>query len=317
MSIKKLSTNSIKQNFEQSATLAATGQSFTNVQTYNYSGSNQTFNIPAGVTKIICHLWGAAGGGASAEGYNDQGGPGGYTYGILDVSSISTLIIQVGQGGTRHTTSRGSRVYPNGGFGGTRSGYTQGNGGGRSAIFNGSATHANSLLIAGGGGGGSGHGGGGAYATMSCAGAAGGGTIGISANTGYTGSNGGGGGTQSAGGGNANDVATSQTSGPLAGGDHGNGTAFDSGGANTGGGGGDGYYGGGSGFAHQGGGGGSGYIHPTLVIDGQTISSGNQGIGKNSGPFNPPNTGSIYWSSGIGVAGTNTDGGNGKIVLIY
>jgi hypothetical protein len=318
MAIRKFSTTSVRQALLSKAdSPISTAQTFTNVQSYTYTGSNVTFNVPAGITQIICHLWAGAGGGANGEGYFDQGGAGGYSYGILNVSSISTLIIQVGGGGTRQSNTRTARVYPNGGFGGTRTGYVQGNGGGRSAIFNGSVSFANALLVAGGGGGGSGHGGGGAYITTNCGGYAGGGLIGISCTGGYNNSTAGGGGTQTAGGESSSENSPTQTSGQLAGGDRGNGVDFVNGGANTGGGGGDGYYGGGSNVAHAGGGGGSGYTHPTLVTDGQTLSSGGPGIGKNGGPFNPPNITSAYWSPGVGVAGTNADGGPGKVVLIY
>ena len=39
--------------------------------TYSYTGSNQTFTVPTGVTAVTAYVWGAGGGGAQSGGWND------------------------------------------------------------------------------------------------------------------------------------------------------------------------------------------------------------------------------------------------------
>jgi uncharacterized repeat protein (TIGR02543 family) len=213
-------------------------------QTYNYTGADQTWTVPVGVTTASVTMIGAGGGGAprvpGAAGSN--GGSGGFATGnyIFTAGDIYTIIVGQGGGGVLGTSSAGCYysplTYGGGGKGGScqqggQAGYYA-SGGGRSAIRASGAT--DDLATAGGGGGGS----------YSGAGANGGGT---------TGSNGGGtGGTQSAGG-------TGGTSGNgypgLAGAKYLGGNARDEGG-----GGGGGYYGGGGGGDNTGGGGGSSFI---------------------------------------------------------
>lgn len=116
---------------------------------YTYTGANQTFTVPAGVTSIRVKAWGGGGGvdGIANTAYVD-GGTGGYTYGTLPVVAGQTYIIVVG---SRGITTTGS--YLGGGSGGTGS-FFDGSGGGLSGIFLSSISQANARLIAGGGGGG-------------------------------------------------------------------------------------------------------------------------------------------------------------------
>ena len=285
-------------------------------QAFTYTGVDQTFSVPSGLTIANAYLWGGAGGGASAEGYSDSGGAGGYATGTISLSGISTLLVQVGSGGGRGTSSRPARAYPNGGLNSIRNSYTSGAGGGRSAIFNGNTVSASSaILVAGGGGGASGHGGGGPAASYNMGGGSGGGTNGAGG-MGYTQANvektnyG----TQSAAG--TSSSGAGREAAQFQGADAGNGTLWDSGGWNAAGGGGDGWYGGGViNNEHCGGSGGSGYANVSLVSN-STLSVTAQTSGKKS-TVNPPQNTSTYYSAGIGVGSANGDGGNGRVVIVY
>ncbi|WP_441250511.1 hypothetical protein [Kitasatospora sp. McL0602] len=113
-----------------------------------FSGGDQTFTVPAGVTSLDVRLWGAGGGGhagTASDAWNSAGG-GGYTTGRVAVTPGQLLTVTVGRGGVAKSTAA---TYGGGGtslFGAS--------GGGMSALWSGSAgTAANALLIAGGGGG--------------------------------------------------------------------------------------------------------------------------------------------------------------------
>jgi hypothetical protein len=283
-------------------------------EVFSYTGSNQTFTVPTGVTSVVAHVFGAGGGGGTAGGWQmgSAGGGGGAATGTINVSSLSSLLILVGQGGGANDDDNSTAVRSAfGGGAGSGVGSDQqygGGGGGLSGIFNGSYTHGNSILIAGGGAGG------GSMMNSSDAnlsrGGAGGGTTGQNG-TSPAGSYGGGGGTQSAGGtpttgGNTNGNAGSALQG---------GVAADT---NYGGGGGGGYYGGAGGTYKEpsdmgGGGGGSGYQNTSLVSSG-TLYQGNYAT--------PGNSSSSYRSgAGDGGAGAGhavaTDGDNGRVVIVY
>ena len=114
----------------------------------SYTGANQTFVVPAGVTSLTAKLWGA--GGASANG--SDGGAGGYVTSTIPVTAGETLNITVGQGGTL-----GPATTFGGGGGGDTTYPQHGNaGGGLSGIFRGTAMNvsqpSNALVIAGAGG---------------------------------------------------------------------------------------------------------------------------------------------------------------------
>jgi len=277
------------------------------VVTFNYTGSNQSWTIPSGVTSIEAYMWGAAGGGAYGEGFSDPGGPGGYSSATINVSSFSSLTIQVGQGGS-YSTRRTS--YPSGGAQSLRSGYASGSGGGRTGIHSSSTINqSTALLIAGGGGGGSGHGGGAGYSGEGGHGGGGGGTNGEQGYSTYI-SQPNNGASQSAGG------SGTASGGALSGATAGNGTSWNSGGWNMAGGGGDGYYGGGAyNHQHQGGGGGAGYIN-TTYCSGATTTGTTVGNARVSVTY-PPQTGHTYYSTGIGRGNNASDGGNGKCFIVY
>ena len=287
-------------------------------QTFNYTGSVQSFSVPSGVTAVTATMWGGAGGGSIGEGTDGTGGAGGFATGTVNTTSISSFAVAVGGGGTvtGNGSSRGSRAYPNGGLASLRSNYQNGNGGGLSGIFNGSFTFSNSLIIAGGAGGSGGKGGAGVGST----GGHGGGSTGGGGHS----SNAGGsmtttGATQSAAGASptSGGLPSGTAPGQLQGGDSGNGQAWNAS-WNATGGGGSGYYGGGSiDSNHAGGGGGSGYLHPTLVSSGTLTGLGHAASGSPS-TINPPQTSNTHYSSGIAVGKLGAvTGGNGKLVITY
>jgi hypothetical protein len=253
--------------------------------TYLYTGSNQTFTVPAGVSRMNVELWGAGGG--------DFGGSGGFVSGTLTVTPYEGLTIVVGGGGTGTVNSF---AFGGGGAGGAGNGqnapFLAGGGGGYSGIF----SAATPLVVVGAGGGGE-------Y-TFSVGGGGGGGLVG--------GSNGGGGGTQSTGGlGEGGPNATD--GGYLQGGNGANDVnAFFGGG-----GGGGGYYGGGGGGGlggYQGGGGGSSYV---ALLSGTVVNlQGNNGY--NPGPGAALNTSDPNYQSGVGVGGLGQSlGGPGEVVLTF
>ena len=282
------------------------------VQAFTYTGSDQTWTVPSGITSATIQAWGAGGGSDSANS-GQYGAAGGYAYGVLALTPGDTMKVVVGQGG---------RLGSHGGSGGS--------GGGYSGIFLTSVSHSNARLIAGGGGG----------AGDGNMGGEGGGTTGTDGREDSSNNNHGRGGTQSAGG-DAGDTNYSSSSGILptdgsalqggdGGGDAGAGHGYtpasyggggrgghEPGGSQGGGGGGGGYYGGGGGDGNAygsnngsgaGGGGGSSYIGHANISSGSTTSGTNQTSGGSS---------AANYASGIGNAGTNTNGGNGRLVITY
>lgn len=222
-------------------------------QTFNYTGSDQTFVVPSGVNYIFVKMWGAGGGHGRAGGwgYGADGGGGGHSRGLIPVTPGTSLTVKVGQGG--RTAAYGAN-YGGGGAAGANADLSYaGTGGGGAYIFNSTTP----LLIAGGGGGG-----GSSRAWTGQLGGAGGGIsgqLGLSQYDGKTGY-GGTGGTQSAAG-QAPSVGGSTIGSQYQGGN----SSVNS----YGGGGGGGYYGGGGGaYSEQntmaGGGGGSGYVSGTV-----------------------------------------------------
>ena len=286
-----------------------------------YTGSDVSFTVPSGVTRIYTKMWGAGGSGGYKSGWNygSPGGAGGFTHGVIATTPGETLTLMIGQGGHRV----GSTIY---GGGGLRTGQYQniygGNGGGRTAIRRGSTE----LATAGGGGGGG--------ATRSALGngegnrgGAGGGLHGQNGASGYDGKweYAGGGGGQSLGdvidlGGAFRTASYSR---------EGYGSQFQGGvSQNFGGSGGGGWYGGGAGTYSEdntmaGGGGGSGYVGGCLF--GQTFT----------GHFSEPaNIADVDYAPGIGGGGIpynsaandgnppdanipETQGRNGFMVIYY
>jgi hypothetical protein len=97
-------------------------------QTFQYTGANQTFTVPSGITLLTVSLWGAGGG---YNGYYGAGaGAGSYLNGTLTVTAGQVLSFVVGPGGQKFVTYAGSGI-------GNSVGYPQinvGYGGGRSSV---------------------------------------------------------------------------------------------------------------------------------------------------------------------------------------
>jgi hypothetical protein len=85
---------------------------------FSYTGSEQTWTVPAGVTSISIEAWGAQGGT-----YGNAGGLGGYATGGLNVSSGQVIYIYVGQQPSNHLGGY------NGGGAGHSDNYSRGGGG--------------------------------------------------------------------------------------------------------------------------------------------------------------------------------------------
>lgn len=119
---------------------------------FNYTGTNQSFNMTVGAN-ITVMLWGAGGGTGTASAWTlgFEGGGGGYTEANITTNQTS-YTIQVGQGGVRGTTPGTFNAFGGGGTycsAGVGCDYA-GAGGGRSSFGNSTVE----FLIAGAGGGG-------------------------------------------------------------------------------------------------------------------------------------------------------------------
>ncbi|WP_153796276.1 T9SS type A sorting domain-containing protein [Foetidibacter luteolus] len=255
--------------------------------TFPYTGADQTWVVPNGVTKIVVKAWGAGGAGGNYI-FNDVGGGGGFAMDTLNVTPGEVLTIITGGGG-----QPGAGVGAYGG-GGPKSCGGGGRGGGRSGVRNSSDIE---LITAGAGGGG-----GGAGAPENVGGGGGGGLTGEASHwPGFDG----GPGTQTAGGaGGANPDRPDADGG--AGGSYygGAGACVDNG---LGGSGGGGYYGGGGGtdVGDGAGGGGSSYISAS----GTTIGA----VG-----ITPANAADEDYTGNVASGGAYaTAGGDGLVVIIY
>jgi len=229
-----------------------------NVEIFAYTGANQSFVVPTGVTQVIITAAGASSP-RHGTGVGSEGAPGGTTTATLSVTPSEALTIVVG----------GTAGF-NGG--GAAPGSAQG-GAGASDVRQGGSGLGDRVVVAGGGGGDGNVSWSGCHLGCHSYGGYGGGTVGGAgvAEPGGTGGWAGGGGTQTAGGaaGASSDGGVSGGAGSSGAGGDGTCTGLLT---NCGGGGGGGYYGGGGGAAGAGGGGGSGYATPSATA--VTMTSG-------------------------------------------
>lgn len=126
---------------------------------FEYTGSVQEVTLPAGKWKL--EVWGASGGGSTVVA-NSEGGKGGYSKGIIQLTTATDLYIYVGGRGTNDDGSYTSKFelsggYNGGGFGLSWSGtqHNGGGGGGATDIRVGQDSLYARVIVAGGGGGGS------------------------------------------------------------------------------------------------------------------------------------------------------------------
>ena len=272
---------------------------------YPYTGNNQYFIVPAGVTRITVQLWGAGGG----AGYNTSnigsGGGGGFVSGTLNVTSGEVLTLIVGGGGCNSCTGH---AYGGGGAGSPNC--QGGSGGGRSAI---QRTPGTDLATAGGGGGGT------RYNNTAFGGAGG-------AASGAGGCAGGQGTTSSGGAGGAGSGGSAGTAGSqYQGGDAGGGTGCGGGTPYGGGGGGGGYYGGGGGGQQNScntnsGGGGSNYTGGLTTATANTAGSAGNNGGNNATSYPVGNSAGLpsgYSTVGTGASVSSGTGGNGLITISW
>ena len=301
---------------------------------FNYTGSVQTFTVPANTQSIFAYVFGP--GGASDNSYGSRGGAGGFSQGNINPVEGATMKIIVGGAGAPGTQQNGS-------------------GAGYSAVAtpnwagsNVGTDHGAIIIAAGGGAGAADADSAGINAAR---GGAGGGATGQrgspNPSSGQGGSQSGGGAYYGGGSGSGNCTASSCAGqslrgGTACGGAEGSGgvgwpnqiyggtwgSAAGGNGCNAGGGG-AGYYGGaggGGGNPNGGtGGGGSGYTNGSS--SGGTFSTSN--VGTWTGNYSdPPSqaTSNTYYSTGIGKGGIhaqnnagngNNVGGHGKVVLVY
>lgn len=123
-----------------SAVIFFVGENIAFSQTFNYTGAQQTYTVPVGVSLLTIECWGAQGAaGVGAAG--GTGASGGYSKGDLIVTPGQTLYLYVG-----------GQIGYNGGANGGNIG--AGNGGGGSDARIGGATLGDRIIVGGGGGGG-------------------------------------------------------------------------------------------------------------------------------------------------------------------
>ena len=270
-------------------------------QNYSFTGSTVTWSRPTNVKYVAFRMWGGAGTHGRCTSNNHYPGRGGKTEGTINVSSHSSLYLQVGEAGKAYSNEPNAG-WPNGGEGNNEHSCQGAGGGGSSNIYNSSGTGSYSNVIAVAGGGGSV-----SHGNPNSNGGDGGGTNGGSSNRG------GSGGSQNAGGSQGStpcgNTGNAGAGTQMQGGDAGGGSGC----TNAGAGGGGGWYGGGAGGnsnggnSYGGGGGGSGYYDTNLVSGGSTKQASESGWSTNK-------------PSGIADRasyGDNNRGGHGYISLRY
>lgn len=243
---------------------------------YTYTGTEQQFIVPPGITQVTIKTWGAQGGANWVNNTNF----GGYAQGNLTVTPGETLYVYVGEQPATGVT---------GGYNGGGSGDGAGKGGGGASDVRQGGNTLNDRKIVGAGAGGAGY-----WSSLHVVGGIGGGLIG---GDGYrnTPADAGGLGASQIGPG-ANGTCISFNVPAMAGGFGYGGTPLSSNCGCEGYGGGAGWYGGAGSGNCRGGGGGSSYIGG--VTSGYTIGGVNIGNGKVTIVFNGPEPISYLWSNG-------------------
>lgn len=244
--------------------------------TFNFTGSMQTYVVPAGVTSVRIETWGAQGGANWVNNTNF----GGYVAADVTVTPGSTLYVYVGGQATTIT----------GGFNGGGNGEGAGKGGGGASDVRIGGTTYNDRVVVAGGGGGAGY-----WSSLHVVGGEGGGLVG---NNGYRDPNyatnpGGQGGTQTSSG---TGTCVSFNNPSVAGGFGYGGTPSGCGCEGYGGGGG--WWGGAGSGNCRGGGGGSGYAIPSATNVSMT-TGGHAGNGMVVISYSGPSVATVSQVSGL------------------
>lgn len=272
-------------------------------QAYAYSGSAQTYTVPAGISSATIELWGGAGGNGNYT-TGAWSGAGGYVKATFAVSPGDVLKFEVGGGGAgaMRNANGGAGGWPDGGSG-AHGDAGDGGGGGSSRFY------INSILkaVAGGGGGSGG------WSTPGVAGAGGGANGQSATGAGGTGGSATAGGVDISQATDVNKMGRSIVSFPGAqrlggwGSTVGNNTTATS---DDGGGGGGGYWGGGGGGGDsQSGGGGSSWI------DASATKSVNLAGNRQTPAMTPAGQPTVAIGVNSGSAGAAVAGGDGYALL--
>jgi hypothetical protein len=126
-------------------------------KTFSYTGSEQYFKVPRGVTQLMVVASGASGPTASSSGCGHEGGSGGLVKATISVTPGEKLAVFVGGEGDSGSAcgTSGKGGFNGGGNGGEGVSPSNGTGGGgASDVREGGDTLLNRILVAGGGGGG-------------------------------------------------------------------------------------------------------------------------------------------------------------------
>ncbi len=91
--------------------------------TFDYTGSEQVWSVPVNGYYLI-EAWGASGGSSTNSGVTNVGGYGGYSQGVVKLTSNQTLYVNVGGEGVSGTTSTAGNGGYNGGGNGTKGTYS-------------------------------------------------------------------------------------------------------------------------------------------------------------------------------------------------
>ena len=89
---------------------------FSQSQTFDYTGSNQTFTVPSGVTSITVEAWGGGGaGGGPGSNRNARAGGGGAAYvkGTINTTAGTNYTVVIGRGGANETNNGAVTTFGN------------------------------------------------------------------------------------------------------------------------------------------------------------------------------------------------------------
>jgi hypothetical protein len=274
------------------------------------NGSSAPYLQPSFDFRAWVYLWGAGGGGGTNGGANyAPGGPGGFTYGLMQFKAGYTYYLRAGEQGR---WAYGTGYYPAGGGG---RGDNGGSGGGYTAIFLNAEGFGGAIMVAGAGGGGGNSWEMGGGSAVPGGGGGGGGSSGQAAGRNPWG-------TAAQGGTQVNAGATNNGAYQGYNGAW-NGYNMQGGASGGGGGGGGGYYGGGGGGSSVGGnwyfpgGGGSGYYNSTHVSSAATFTATGGGCCGGGDTFRYAAGYTNGYNAGYGAGGYMvSDGAPGRLVIL-